>query len=187
MTSRRFRKEDWIVLGLAELSAKGPEAVKLEAICKAAGLTRGSFYHHFADHEGYLTALAHRWRETRTTDVAAAIDPATPPADQSGALTEAALQIDYRLELGMRELGRRVPAIGRILREADAARLAVLTTLYRSRYDLDAATAESLAFIEYAAFNGIILLEPDMPEERQRALAALYDQTMSRALIAERR
>lgn len=185
MKKRRFSKKDWIALGLAELSAKGCDAVKLEAICKAAGLTRGSFYHHFEDHESYLTGLAAQWLKTQTEDVPACLDASAPAEAQSAALTRAALEIDYRLELGMRELGRRLPPVKEIVQKADALRLEVLGGLYQARYGLDAERAAQLAYLEYAAFSGIILLDPDMPANRQSALAGLFDRMIGRALRRE--
>lgn len=182
MKKRRFNKDDWLMHGVAELSAKGSEAVKLEAICKSAGLTRGSFYHHFEDHEAYLTGLASKWLEIQTDAVAQAVDPSDPIVMQGEALSEAAMAIDYRLELGIRELGRRLPAVEEIVRRADNRRLSVVTDLYRKRYDLDKEQAAAFAYLEYAAFSGIILLDPDMPTARQRALAALFDTTIAKAL-----
>ncbi|WP_424973146.1 TetR/AcrR family transcriptional regulator [Dinoroseobacter sp. S76] len=182
MSKRRFREEDWIALGLRELSAKGCDAVKLEAICKAAGLTRGSFYHHFQDHELFLTTLAQHWLKTQTEDVAAAMDAQAPADAQSAALTRAAMEIDSKLELGIRELGRRLPAVDAIIREADATRLAVLGGLYQERYGLDAAAAAQFAYLEYAAFSGIILLDPEIPAPRQKALADLFETTLAQAL-----
>ena len=185
MKKRRYSKEDWIDLGLRELSANGSEAVKLEAICKAAKLTRGSFYHHFEDHETFLTGLAEHWLATQTTDVADVIDPDASPDEQGAALNDAAMNIDYRLELGIRELARRLPAIDRIVKQADEVRLSIIRALYQRRYGLDEATADGLAFIEYAAFSGIILLDPDIPLERQRSLARLHEDMMRRALGRE--
>ncbi|MEL7343295.1 MAG: TetR/AcrR family transcriptional regulator [Pseudomonadota bacterium] len=170
---------------MQELAAHGSEAVKLEAICKAAKLTRGSFYHHFEDHETFLTGLAEHWMATQTTNVAAAIEPNASPIEQGAALNDAAMNIDYRLELGIRELARRLPAIDRIVKQADAVRLGIIRTLYQQRYGLDESTAEGLAFIEYAAFSGIILLDPDISLERQRALAKLHEDIMGRALGQE--
>jgi AcrR family transcriptional regulator len=185
MSRRRFTREDWVALGLKELSEKNCDAVKLEAICKAAGLTRGSFYHHFVDHERFLTDLARHWLKAQTEDVADLLDPAAAPDDQNAALTRAAMEIDYRLELGMRELGRRLPAVAEIVRQADAMRLEVLSGLYQTRHGLDAATARDLAYLEYAAFSGMILLDPDISTDRQRVLASLYDRTVARALHPE--
>lgn len=185
MSKRRYGKPDWIDLGLQELAARGPEAVKLEAICKAAKLTRGSFYHHFEDHESFLIGLAEHWLATQTTDVADAIDLDTSPMEQGAGLNKAAMSIDYRLELGIRELARRLPAIDGIVKQADAVRLDVVRTLYQRRYGIEKEIAESLAFIEYAAFSGIILLDPDISLERQQLLAKLYEDMMHRALVQE--
>ncbi len=185
MKRRRFTKKDWLRHGLAELSAIGAEAVKLEAICKSAGLTRGSFYHHFDDHEAYLTELAAQWFETQTSAIASEIDPSTSVITQSETLTQAALAIDYRLELGIRELGRRLPAVADIVRHADARRLAVLSDLYQRRYGLDKEDAATFAYLEYATFSGIILLDPNIDEARQRTLAAFYDATVAKSLGRE--
>jgi AcrR family transcriptional regulator len=180
-------ENDWIKLGLEQLSEKGCEAVKLEAICKAAGLTRGSFYHHFEDHESFLTGLARYWLKSQTEEIAASIDTNASADDQNAALTQAAMQIDYRLELGIRELGRRIPAVHEIIQQADTLRLKVVSTLYQERYGLEAREADHFAYLEYAAFSGIILLDPDIPIERQKALADLYESTMARAFASEER
>ncbi|PTX55458.1 TetR family transcriptional regulator [Litoreibacter ponti] len=185
MKKPRFSKKDWITLGLSELSGKGCDAIKLEAICKAAGLTRGSFYHHFDDHESFLTGLAEHWLKVQTEDVAAVIDADDPAKDRSEALTRAAMEIDYKLELGIRELGRRLPAVRKVIRQADTVRLEVVSQLYKARFGLDAGAADQFAYLEYAAFSGIILLNPDISAKRQRALADLFDRTLTKALSGE--
>ena len=182
MKQKRFKRENWIELGLQELSAKGAEGIKLEAICAAANLTRGSFYHHFEDHGAFLTAVANQWVNSQTTAIAAIIDPDASPDEQGSALNEAAMQIDYRLELGIREIARRFAAIHEIVKQADAVRVDVLGRLYRQRFGLNKKDADELAFLEYAAFSGIILLDPDIPLQRQQMLAELYEGMMDRAL-----
>lgn len=185
MRRRRFTREDWIMLGHARLAAEGPEAVKLEAICKAAGLTRGSFYHHFDDHETFLVALAQIWLETQTEAIAESLDSAASAANRMESLTTAAMSIDYRLELGIRELARRLPDVQRIVSRADALRLDLLADLYRGRFGLGDEAARSFAYLEYAAFSGLILLDPDMPQDRQMSLASLYAETIAKALGPE--
>jgi hypothetical protein len=95
------------------------------------------------------------------------------------------MAIDYRLELGIRELGRRLPAVSEIIKQADAMRLDVVSRLYQARYGLDAEAADEFAYLEYAAFSGIILLDPDIPAATQKALADLFDRTMAQALLPE--
>src|SRR5688500_82529 len=42
----RWTREDWVELAVARLKADGAGALTLEALCLAAGRTKGSFYHH---------------------------------------------------------------------------------------------------------------------------------------------
>ena len=178
MKKQRFKKIDWIRLGQSELARSGPEAVKLEAICEAAALTRGSFYHHFDDHETFLIALAQNWFETQTVEVANTVDATAGAADQGAMLTDAALAIDFKLEIGMRELARRLPCVKEIVTKADKVRHDVLTDIYKKRFHLDDETAKAFAYLEYAAFSGIILIDPEIDEVRQRQLASLYERAM---------
>ncbi len=186
MKKKRYSAEDWLDLGLTELSRTGPEAIKLEAICKAAGLTRGSFYYHFADHEAFLVAMANRWLEQQTDEIAehiqALMDGGEISAEVMEQMTQAALKIDYRLELAMRELGRRVPKVNVVVNAADKKRIGVMTQIYVTRYALPMEEAARYAYLEYATFSGIVLLNPDMAEDEQLGLAALYEQTMVAAL-----
>ena len=172
---KRFGASDWVDLGLAELSKNGAEAVKLEAICEMAQRTRGSFYYHFEDHSAFLLALAQSWTKRQTADVAQNLNADGTAHDKASALTEASLEIDFRLELGIRELARRYPSIASVVKAADKKRLKILSEIYAQRFQLDPSEAEDFAFLEYAAFSGMILLTPDMPLRKQRELATLYD------------
>ena len=177
----RFSRSDWVALGMARLSQDGTEAIKLEAICTSAGLTRGSFYYHFADHGTFLIAITQEWADRQTRDVAAQADDADGPDAAAQSLTNAALQIDYRLELGIRELARRVPAVADLVQSTDETRLAVLSELYQRRFGMGAERAAQFATLEYAAFCGAILLDPDMSAEKQSELATLLDRIMAQA------
>ncbi|WP_224826745.1 TetR/AcrR family transcriptional regulator [Cognatishimia sp. MH4019] len=182
MRKRRYTETDWIELGLAELSRDGPEALKLEAICKASGLTRGSFYHHFDSHKTYLLALANKWLEVQTSDVVSKVDQSLSVSDQYKALSDAAMSIDYRLELGIRELARRIPEVARVVDEADSTRMDVVAEIYEARFNLTHESAREYAFLEYSAFSGIILINPNIDIQSQRKLAKKFDETIVKAL-----
>jgi TetR/AcrR family transcriptional regulator, transcriptional repressor for nem operon len=53
------------------IRAKGYAAARVDDICGAAGLTKGSFFHHFASKEELALAAAERW-DTTTGDLFAA-------------------------------------------------------------------------------------------------------------------
>jgi len=69
-----------------------------------------------------------------------------------------------------------------IIRQSDATRLHVMRQIYQQRYGLEAQHAEQFAYLEYAAFSGNILLDPEIPMTQQQELAQLYDRTIARTL-----
>jgi len=175
---RRFSAQDWIALGHEALAKHGTEAVKLEAICAAAGLTRGSFYYHFTDHTGFLVALATSWAQIQTTDLLDALDQA--PDAKAEQLTVGALAIDFRLELGIRELARRIPEVADVVQATDRTRLQALAALHRDRFGVAPDQADDLAFIEYAAYCGMILVQPGLPADKQQQLAGMFESMVQR-------
>jgi AcrR family transcriptional regulator len=177
-TKRRFSAADWITLGHKALSAGGAEAIKLDAICKAAGLTRGSFYHHFTDHTAFLTVLAAAWAAQNTSRLVASLEGVEDADAQH--LNDMALDLDFALEVGIRELARRVPQVAAIVEEADAGRLSVLTDLARARFRLSDRAAADLAFIEYAAFCGMTLIRPQLDRKTLLRLSRTLDGLMRR-------
>lgn len=176
---RPFQSADWLELGLAALSAGGAEAVKLAPICAAAGLTRGSFYYHFADHDTFLLELAETWIEGQTVQSAALLKALRDPAATAEGLREAGFAIDYRLELGFRELARRHGAVAAVVKRTDNMRLSVLADLCAARFGLEPPAAWDLAHLEYAAFAGLVLVDPKMSEARLNDLRAHFDRMIS--------
>ena len=69
MTTRpgtRLSAEDWAATALELLKVEGVDALRINRLCTTLGVTRGSFYWHFADLAELRSALAERWRaETR--------------------------------------------------------------------------------------------------------------------------
>ncbi|MEL6550566.1 MAG: helix-turn-helix domain-containing protein [Pseudomonadota bacterium] len=174
MSAKRLAREDWLALGLAQLAEHGPGALKLAQICAAAGMTRGSFYHHFADHGAFLEALIlHRHAEEENV-LAEMLPAGTPPADALDRLTDLALDLDFRLELGLRELAREHAPVAAAMERVDATRLALMVPLYAARYSIGEAEARDASLLEYATFLGLMLMDPTRSTEEQRRLYEVY-------------
>lgn len=54
----RLGRADWIAAGQAVLCEVGIAGLRLSALTERLGVSTGSFYHHFADMDAYLAALA---------------------------------------------------------------------------------------------------------------------------------
>ena len=48
---------DWLQQGYTTFAHHGPEALKVERLARAVGKSKSSFYHHFADPEGFQESL----------------------------------------------------------------------------------------------------------------------------------
>lgn len=179
MSSKRFSKDDWAALGLRQLRAEGPRGLALAAVCGAAGRTRGSFYHHFEDHDAFVLAVMAAWRDLNATaaqDAHAGDDDAggRQGGDAATVFARLTAQIDHELDRSARQIAQSRPEAAEIVRAVDALRVAALATLYRRLFDGDAAAADRVAAIDYAAYVGAQTLWPERETEEMRALGETF-------------
>ena len=83
----RLGADDWIRAALDVMVDEGIGGVKIQRLCDRLGVTKGSFYWHFADLDAFLTEVARYWAE----------DGAHLPGDLEGEP-----DLDKRLLLAMR-------------------------------------------------------------------------------------
>src|SRR3954465_3211479 len=57
----RTPRTSWIEEGLRALAAGGPEALRIEPLAQALGVTRGGFYWHFDDRRALLQEMLDTW------------------------------------------------------------------------------------------------------------------------------
>lgn len=159
---RRFEREDWIDLGLALLSEHGPEALTVDRLTQAAGKTRGSFYHHFADQQGFLAAMGAYWLGREIDAVIADIDQKTATCgDPREALARHAAEIDHALERGLRRLAASEPVIADVVTKSDERRIRYLVRLFQSALGLSASDALARARVQHCCFVGAQMVFPD--------------------------
>ncbi|MEL6586189.1 MAG: TetR/AcrR family transcriptional regulator [Pseudomonadota bacterium] len=172
----RLTRTQWLDLALGELSRAGPEALKLDAICIAAGKTKGSFYHHFADHDAFLLAVTRRWIDVQTERLAEQFPTKGMRESDLREILGAILQIDFRLEAAIRHLAETHDGVANLVRETDIRRMDLTADVYAQRFELDDACARDLALVDYAAFLGLAVIAPEMSPERHMQLYDLYDE-----------
>jgi AcrR family transcriptional regulator len=61
--SPRLGADDWVQAALDVMEEEGIAGVKVPRLCARLGVTKGSFYWHFADFDTFLGAVARRWAE----------------------------------------------------------------------------------------------------------------------------
>ncbi|MGG7565640.1 TetR/AcrR family transcriptional regulator [Rhodovulum sp. DZ06] len=181
---RRLRRSDWLDLGLRELAANGPGKIGIERLCRVAGRTRGSFYHHFEDHDAFIDAMLRRWADRQTLSVLAEVE-AAPPEERSGMLVLASLKMDHRLDGALRAYARTHAGAAARLAEVDAARIAYLERLHRDLHKVPRGAARALARLEYAAFIGGLVVWPEGDAVQHQVQANRFQRLVRLAVAAD--
>src|SRR5580704_16494583 len=73
----QLSSEDWLDQGLRTLAERGFTALKAEPLAKAMGVSRGSFYWHFADIGAFHAAILKHWREVAAEQIIAGLEAAS--------------------------------------------------------------------------------------------------------------
>jgi AcrR family transcriptional regulator len=156
----RLGRDDWLDAAHEAVVAGGFDAVRVLSLAHALGITRGSFYWHFAGHAELLSALIARWRERELeADRALEARASDDPVEDLLRLLDAALARGgrnleaMRFELALRELGRQDRAVAAMLAEVDGVRMAVLSAKFE-RLVREADEARELAALLYVAVAG---------------------------------
>ncbi|GIG55905.1 TetR family transcriptional regulator [Longispora fulva] len=139
MAVARTPRGTWIDEGLRALAAGGPEAVRIETLAQALGVSKGGFYGYFASREALLAEMLDRWERDVTEAV---IDEVDSGGGDGRARLERLFAIvatsgdgsvrGTTVDLAIREWARRDETVAERLRRVDNRRMAYLRTLFAS-------------------------------------------------------
>lgn len=131
MVTPRLTRQNWLDAAIASLADQGHNSLRAERLAKRLGVSRGSFYWHFADVGAFEHAVLDHW-ETVAVDTPYADATATAQRDSSTAL-QALIRRVFRspvaLERAVRSWAATSPVAGLALGRVDQRRLGILTEL----------------------------------------------------------
>ena len=172
----------WLDAAYDSLVEGGVEAVKVMPLAEKLGLSRTSFYWHFADREALLVGLVARWEGKNTANlVARCVDPAATIAEAMLNLIDCWVDpdlFDSRLEFAMRTWALTDPGVEVAIAKADAARLGAITGLFR-RFGYSETEADTRARTLYLTQVGYIALRSQESFEVRMARIPSYVLTFS--------
>jgi AcrR family transcriptional regulator len=170
--------KDWLDQGLRTLAKSGFTALKAEPLAKAMGVSRGSFYWHFADIGAYHAAILKHWREVAAEQVIANLEAASKADNPLPLLLHRSFSSKPALERAVRTWATLDPAARSAVQATDRRRLNYVESLFE-RSGVAPAAARSRAQIFYWAFVGFALSDRPLPTARQ---AAVLDELLRIAL-----
>jgi AcrR family transcriptional regulator len=127
----RIPRSTWVEHGLRVLAAGGPDAVRIEPLAQALGVTRGGFYWHFADRRALLEEMLDTWERATTEEVIERLQRegggARAKLRRLFALTSPSVVMT---DLAIRDWARRDQSVAERLRRVDNRRMEGLRSLF---------------------------------------------------------
>ncbi|AZP13503.1 TetR/AcrR family transcriptional regulator [Undibacterium parvum] len=159
-SAQRLTRDAWLDAAFRAVVEAGFDNIRVLVLADKLGVTRGSFYWHFADHAELVSALLTRWREhEQEQNLRLRTDLLADPRADLEHLLEAALSQagedleNMRFELALRGLGRRDTAVASMLTEVDQTRMHLFESKFQ-RLTNDSKKASELASLFYLALVG---------------------------------
>jgi len=167
----------WIEAAIDVLAREGIAGLRVEALAKRCGVTKGSFYWHFKDRQALLDALLEHWKTGRILDIEKTTS-VLPGKERD--------QLHYAIELYGANRNRKGMAIELAVRDwarhdAQAAAVVEAVDLYRLECTrklfvaagMSDAEAKSRSLLLYACVFGLSLMQydhfdNDLPDLKRR-------------------
>jgi AcrR family transcriptional regulator len=150
----RTPRTTWIEEGLRALARGGPDAVRIEPLAQALGVTKGGFYWHFEDRRALLAEMLEAWEQATTDEVVERVEgeggDARAKLRRLFALTSSGV---VAIDLAVRDWSRREPAVAERLRRIDNRRMDYLRSLFGA-FCPDPDDVEARCMLSYSLLIG---------------------------------
>lgn len=129
----RLSRDEWLARALDILATEGQAKLRVEAICAALGVTKGSFYWHFKDRDDFVRSLVLFWSDQFTQPVMTRV---TQSASEAGGRLKSLLHVvsdgGYaRYEVSIRAWAAQDPELAAVIvRDVDERRLAFVGEIF---------------------------------------------------------
>ena len=165
MGTTRTPRERWVEAGLQALAEGGPDAVRVEALAKSLGVSKGGFYGFYADRDALLEAMLDSWEKQSTDDVIERVDreggDPISKARRAGQLTFSHDRL-LPIDLAVRDWARREPTVAERLRRVDNRRMELLRETIRT-FCSDEEEVEARSLLCFCVAIGAHFLAADHP------------------------
>jgi AcrR family transcriptional regulator len=147
-----LRPSAYFGAALELLATNGPDALTIASLCQRLGVTKGSFYHHFADLPAFVDGVMDYWAAEHATRLIALSESVGDPQERFELLHGIAVGLPHDAEAAIRAWSWSNERVARAVHEVDAARLSHLTSA-----GMDAGLAEERARLMAAISMSVLI------------------------------
>jgi AcrR family transcriptional regulator len=154
----RLSAADWEQAALDTLAESGLGTVAVESLARRLGVTKGSFYWHFATREALIKAALERWERRDEEEIMAQVEPIADPRERLRELfrrVSREMQSHVIYAALLQSLDN--PLVRPVMARVSEKRLDVLTVAYRQA-GFDRRAAAHRARLAYSAYTGFLQL-----------------------------
>lgn len=186
MAATRTPRAAWVEAGLRAVAAGGPDAVRIEALARTLGVTKGGFYWHFDDRRALLEEVLDMWEQVTVEEVIERVEAGGGDARAKlrrlsaiALFRDEALGIDpLKVDLAIRDWGRRDKAVARRLRGVDNRRMDYMRSLFGA-FCPDEDEVEARSMLAFSLWIGNHFIAADHGD---RSRAEVTDMVFKRLL-----
>jgi AcrR family transcriptional regulator len=182
MPATRTPPARWVEEGFRALAVGGHDAVRIEPLAQALGVTKGGFYGYFDDRGALLEEMLDTWERTVIDEVIERVEgeggDARTRLRRLFALTSGASAGErLRIELAIRDWARRDKSVARRLKRVDNRRMEYMRALFAD-FCRDGDEVEARCLLAFSLFIGSPFITADhdgrsRPEVMEQALQRL--------------
>ena len=176
----RTPRTSWVEEGLRALGVGGPDAVRIEKLAQALGVTKGGFYWHFEDRGALLEEMLDSWERVVIDEVIERVESeggdARAKLRRLFALAESGGDL-MQIELAVREWARRDDEVAKRLRRIDDRRMDYMRSLFGA-FCPDAEEVEARCFVALSLFIGDHLVAAGHGARGRREVMALAQERL---------
>jgi AcrR family transcriptional regulator len=165
----RTPRSGWIEEGLLALGVGGPDAVRIEKLAHALGVTKGGFYWHFDDRQALLDEMLDTWERVSVDEVIERVEREGGDArSKLRRLSSLAASSDepLRIDLAVRDWARRDQKVSERLRRVDNRRMDYMRSLFGS-FCSDDEDVEARCMVFYSLWIGNHFIAADHGARRR--------------------
>ena len=170
-------KKQWFVVGLDILEKDGFARITIDNLCTRLEITKGAFYHHFKNIDGYIEALMKYWLNQNTVQIIEDADKLATAKERMEFIGSVVINRSHKSEQVIRAWSFSNQIVKKYIQQVDDLRIDYSTKL-RVQLGMSEEESKNTSVLEYAIFVGIQQLYPDINKKDLEQLYMFYCQKL---------